>query len=45
MVAGGGIGYEQGDGLLVVRTVKTGHAGGWDQYRADTDGTPMAVIS
>lgn len=45
VVAGGGIGYEQGDGLLVVRTVKTGRSGGWDQYRADTDGTPMAVIS
>lgn len=45
VLAGGGIGYEQGDGLLVVNTVKTGSAGGWDQYRADTDGTPMAVIS
>ena len=45
VTAGGGIGYEQGDGLLVVNTVKTGRAGGWDQYRADTDGTPMAVIS
>lgn len=45
VIAGGGIGYEQGDGLLMVRTVKTGRAGGWDQYRADTDGTPMAVIS
>lgn len=45
VIAGGGIGYEQGDGLLVVNTVKTGRAGGWDQYRADTDGTPMAVIS
>lgn len=45
VVAGGGIGYEQGDGLLVVNAVKTGRAGGWDQYRADTDGTPMAVIS
>lgn len=44
VVAGGG-GYEQGDGLLVANTVKTGHAGGWDQYRADSDGTPMAVIS
>ena len=43
--AGGGIGYEQADGLLIVNTVKTGHAGGWDQYRADTEGTPMAVIS
>ena len=45
VIAGGGIGYEQGDSLLIVRTVKTGRAGGWDQYRADTDGTPMAVIS
>lgn len=45
VIAGGGIDYEQGDGLLVVNTVKTGHAGGWDQYRADTTGTPMAVIS
>lgn len=45
VVAGGGIGYEQGNGLLIVNTVKTGRAGGWDQYRADTDGTPMAVIS
>ena len=45
VIAGGGIGYEQGDGLLVVNTVKTGHTGGWDQYRADSDGTPMAVIS
>lgn len=45
VIAGGGIGYEQGDGLLVVNTVKTGHARGWDQYRADTAGTPMAVIS
>lgn len=45
VIAGGGVGYEQGDGLLIVNTVKTGRAGGWDQYRADTDGTPMAVIS
>lgn len=45
VIAGGGIGYEQADGLAVIRTVKTGHAGGWDQYRADTTGTPMAVIS
>ena len=45
VIAGGGIGYEQADGLLVVNTVKTGHSGGWDQYRADTTGAPMAVIS
>lgn len=45
VTAGGGIGYEQADGLLMVNAVKTGRAGGWDQYRADADGTPMAVIS
>lgn len=45
VIAGGGIGYEQADGLAVIRAVKTGRAGGWDQYRADTGGTPMAVIS
>lgn len=45
VIAGGGIGYERADGLLIVNTVKTGHAGGWDQYRADTAGTPMAVLS
>lgn len=45
VIAGSGIGYEQADGLLIVNTVKTGRAGGWDRYRADTDGTPMAVIS
>lgn len=45
VLAGGGVGYEQADGLSVIRTVKTGRAGGWDQYCADTDGTPMAVIS
>lgn len=45
VTAGGGVGYEQGDGLLIVNAVKTGRAGGWDQYRADTNGTPTAVIS
>ena len=45
VIAGGGVGYEQADGLSIVRTVKTGRAGGWDQYRADTAGAPMAVIS
>ena len=44
VVAGGGTGFEQADGLLVVNTVKTGRAGGWDQYRADTGGTPLAVL-
>lgn len=45
VIADGGIDYEQADGLLVVNAVKTGSHAGWDQYRADTSGTPMAVIS
>lgn len=45
VLAGGGVGYEQADGLAIIKAVKTGHAGGWDQYQADTAGTPMAVIS
>lgn len=45
VTAGGGVDYEQADGLLMVNTVKTGRVAGWDQYRADTAGTPMAVIS
>lgn len=45
VLAGGGIGYEQADGLSVINTIKTGRAGGWDQYQADKAGAPMAVIS
>lgn len=45
VIAGGGLDYEQADALAIINTVKTGHVGGWDQYRADRDGTPMAVIS
>lgn len=45
VLGGGGLDYEQADALSIVNTVKTGRAGGWDQYRADPDGTPMAVIS
>lgn len=45
VLGGGGLDYEQADGLSIVNTVRTGRAGGWDQYRADIDGTPMAVIS
>ena len=45
VIADGGIGYERAAGLLVVNTVKTGRIGGWDQYCADTSGTPMAVIA
>lgn len=45
VLAGGGVDYEQADALSIVNTVRTGRVGGWDQYRADADGTPMAVIS
>lgn len=45
VIAGGGLGYEQADGLLMINTVKTGRTAGWDRYRADTAGTPTAVIS
>ena len=45
VTAGGGIGYEQADALSVINTVKAGRVTGWDQYRADPSGTPMAVIS
>lgn len=45
VLAGGGLDYEQADGLSIVHTIKTGHVGGWDQYQADSAGTPMAVIS
>lgn len=45
VLAGGGIDYEQADALSIVNVTKIGRAGGWDQYRADTAGSPMAVIS
>lgn len=45
VLGGSGLDYERADNLSIVKTVKTGRAGGWDQYRADKDGTPMAVIS
>lgn len=46
VIAGDGVSYEQGDGLLVVNAVRTGRSSaGWDQYRADIAGAPMAVIS
>ena len=37
--------YEAADCLSIVNTVKAGRADGWDQYRADKGGTPLAVIS
>lgn len=37
--------YEQADALSIIKTVKSGCTDGWDRYRADPAGTPMAVIS
>jgi dUTP pyrophosphatase len=45
VIADGGIGYERGDSLSIINTIKTGVRGGWVQYQADRNGTPMAVIS
>lgn len=44
-VLAGGVDYEQAGTLSVVGVTKTGRVGGWDQYQADPDGAPMAVIS
>ena len=45
VLARGGIDYEQADALAIINTTKTERVGGWDQYRADRNGSPMAVIS
>jgi dUTP pyrophosphatase len=45
VIADGGIDYERADALAVINAIKTGRRGGWDQYQADRDGTPVAVIS
>ena len=45
VIADGGTGYELAAGPLIVNMVKTGRIGGWDQYCADSSGTPMAVIA
>lgn len=45
VIADGGMGYERGDALSIINTIKTGRRGGWDQYQAASNGTPMAVIS
>lgn len=45
VIADGGIGYERGGALTVINATKTGRRGAWDQYQADRDGLPMAVIS
>lgn len=44
-LADGGVGYERADALTITNAVKTGRRGGWDQYQADRNGTPVAVIS
>lgn len=45
ILADSGFEYEQAAVLSVVNAIKIGRAGGWNQYRADTDGNPVAVIS
>lgn len=45
VIADGGIGYERGDALTIINTIKTGRRGVWDQHQADSSGTPTAVIS
>lgn len=45
VIADGGIGYERGDTLSIIDVIKTGRHGVWDQYQADSNGTPVAVIS
>lgn len=45
VIADGGFGYERGDALSIINVIRTGQRAGWDQYQADRDGTPMAVIS
>lgn len=45
VLADGGIGYERGDALSIINVIKTGRRGVWDQYQADRNGSPVAVIS
>lgn len=45
VIADGGIGYERADTLAIFNTIKTGRRAAWDQYQADRNGTPLAVIS
>lgn len=45
VLARGGLDYERADALSIINTVKEWRVGGWDQYRADRNGTPMAVVS
>lgn len=45
VIADGGIGYEQGDALSIINVIKTGRHGAWHWSQADSNGTPVAVIS
>lgn len=45
VAADGGAGYERGDALSIINVIKTGRRAGWDQYQADRNGAPVAVIS
>ena len=45
VLADGGLGYERGDALSIINAVKTGRRDVWDQYQANRNGAPMAVIS
>lgn len=45
VIADGGCGYERADALVVINAIKTGRRASWDQYQADSSGTPMVVIS
>lgn len=45
VIADGRLGYEQGDALSIINVIKTGRRDSWDQYQADRNGTPVAVIS
>lgn len=45
VIAEGGTGYERADALVIFNAIKTGRRASWDQYQADSDGTPVAVIS
>ena len=44
VIASGGLDYEQADDLVVIHAAKAERIGGWDQYRADRNGAPMAVV-
>ena len=40
VLADSGVDYEQADAMSIINAVKSGKVDGWDQYRADPEGTP-----